>query len=161
MAVAGPLVTLGLFALSLALGVLFASGSRFSDAALIREGATTTPALALVGWLAFINGALLLFNIIPAFPLDGGRIARAAIWWRTGDRNRATLITGRAGQAFALLIGLLGLVSLFGTDAVLGLLHAAAGVLPAPGGRPGRGPGRARQADRAHHGGRTSWTASP
>jgi Zn-dependent protease len=120
-AVAGPLVTLALFILSLVLGVVFASGSHFSDAVLIREGATTTPALALVGWLAFINGALLLFNIIPAFPLDGGRIARAAIWWRSGDRNRATLMTGRAGQVFALLLGLLGLVSLV-QDPVLGAL---------------------------------------
>jgi len=112
-AAAGPLVTLALFGLSLAAGLLLASGSGFGDAVLIRKGATTTPALALVGWLAFINGALLLFNILPAFPLDGGRIARAAIWWRTGDRNRATLITGRAGQAFALVLGLVGLLGLF------------------------------------------------
>ncbi len=111
-AVAGPLVTLGLLVLSVALGVVFAGGSNFGDAALIREGAKTTPALALVGWLAFINGALLVFNIIPAFPLDGGRIARAAIWWRTGDRNRATLLTGRTGQGFAVLLGLYGLVNL-------------------------------------------------
>ena len=40
---------------------------------------------------------LFVFNIVPAFPLDGGRIARALIWWRTGDRNRATLATGRVG----------------------------------------------------------------
>ncbi len=121
-AVAGPLVTLGLFALSIALGVVFASGSSFSDAVLVREGVKTTPALALAGWLAFINGALLLFNIIPAFPLDGGRIARALVWWRTGDRNRATLITGRAGQVFALLLGLLGVVGLFGAEPFLGVL---------------------------------------
>ncbi len=122
-AAAGPLVTLALFLLSLALGLLFASGSSFRDAALIRYGTVrTTPAMALVGWLAFINGALLLFNIIPAFPLDGGRIARAVIWWRTGDRNRATLITGRAGQGFALLLGLFGLLGLFTGDPFLGLL---------------------------------------
>ncbi len=121
-AVAGPLVTLALFVFSIALGVVFASGSRFSDAVLIREGATTTPALALVGWLAFINGALLVFNLVPAFPLDGGRIARAIVWWRTGDRNRATLVTGRAGQAFALLLGLLGLLGLFSKEPFLGVL---------------------------------------
>ena len=111
---AGPLVTLALFVLFLVLGLVFASGSQhFGDAALVREGTRTTPALALIGWLAFINGALLIFNIIPAFPLDGGRIARAAIWWRTGDRNRATLVTGRAGQAFALLLGAFGVLGLF------------------------------------------------
>ncbi len=121
-AVAGPLVTLGLFLLSIALGLVFANGSSLSDAVLIREGTTTTPALALVGWLAFINGALLVFNIVPAFPLDGGRIARALVWWRTGDRNRATLITGRAGQAFAMLLGLIGVIGLFSTEPFLGVL---------------------------------------
>ncbi len=70
--------------------------------ALTREGFTTTPALALIGWLGFVNALLLVFNIVPAFPLDGGRIARALIWWRTGDRNRATHATGRSGQAFAI-----------------------------------------------------------
>ena len=68
MAVAGPLVTLGLFALSVALGLLFSGGSNFGDAALIREGAKTTPALALVGWLAFINGALLVVQHHPRLP---------------------------------------------------------------------------------------------
>ncbi len=121
-AVAGPLVTLALFLLSIGLGLVFANGSSFGDAVLIREGTTTTPALALVGWLAFINGALLVFNIVPAFPLDGGRIARALVWWRTGDRNRATLITGRAGQAFAMLLGLIGVIGLFSTEAFLGVL---------------------------------------
>src|ERR1700730_6740970 len=111
-AAAGPAVTLALFALCLGVGALMASGEHIADVALTRQGFTTTPTLALVGWLAFINGILLLFNIVPAFPLDGGRIARALIWWRTGDRNRATHLTGRSGQAFALLLGLFGLWAL-------------------------------------------------
>jgi Zn-dependent protease len=82
------------------------------EALLGREDLTTTPALALLGWLAFINAALLLFNLVPAFPLDGGRIARAAIWRRTGDRHRGTRITGRAGQVFAMVLGLVGLLGL-------------------------------------------------
>jgi Zn-dependent protease len=121
-AAAGPAVTLALLVLSVGLGVLLENGSRFSDVALTSQGTTTTPALALLGWLAFINALLFVFNIIPAFPLDGGRIARAAIWWRSGDRNRATLATGRAGQAFALLFGLLGLVLLLNGGASGGLL---------------------------------------
>jgi Zn-dependent protease len=120
-AAAGPLVTLGLFALSIAVGLLLDGASRFGDAALIRQGTTISPALALVGWMAFINGALLLFNVIPAFPLDGGRILRAGIWWRTGDRNRATLITGRAGQVFGALLGLYGLLYVL-REPVLGAL---------------------------------------
>jgi CBS domain-containing protein len=64
---------------------------------------------------------VLVFNLIPAFPLDGGQIAQALIWWRTGDRNRATRWTGRAGQVFALLLGALGLLS-FGYGDGSGLL---------------------------------------
>src|SRR5580700_1104295 len=73
-AVAGPAVTFVLFALCLVVGELLASGSHVTDVALSKEGFKTTPAHALFGWLAFINGILLLFNIVPAFPLDGGRI---------------------------------------------------------------------------------------
>lgn len=120
-AAAGPAVTLLLFAVCLGIGTLIASGQRVTDVALTREGFTTTPALALVGWLCFINALLFVFNVIPAFPLDGGRIARALIWWRTGDRNRATQGTGRAGQALALALGLLGVFE-FGNDPLLGML---------------------------------------
>src|SRR6267378_2343522 len=119
-AAAGPAVTFVLFAICFAVGAVLASGSHITDVALTRQGFKTTPALALVGWLAFINGILLLFNIVPAFPLDGGRIARALIWWRTGDRNRATSLTGRSGQAFALILGLVGVWS-FASGATLGL----------------------------------------
>jgi Zn-dependent protease len=120
-AAAGPAVTFGLFALCLGVGALMASGEHVTDVALSKQGFTTTPALALVGWLAFINGVLLIFNVVPAFPLDGGRIARAAIWWRTGDRNRATHLTGRSGQALALALGLLGLWTFASTGSILGL----------------------------------------
>jgi Zn-dependent protease len=120
-AAAGPAVTLVLFCVCLGVGTLIASSSRFTDVALTRQGFITTPALALVGWLGFINGLLFLFNIVPAFPLDGGRIARALIWWRTGDRNRATLATGRSGQAFAVVLGLLGLLLFLNTGSGLAL----------------------------------------
>jgi Zn-dependent protease len=108
-AAAGPAVTLLLFLICLLLGTLVASSGRFTNVALTEEGFTTTPLLALVGWLGFINALLFIFNMIPAFPLDGGRIARALIWWRTGDRNRATHATGRSGQGFALVVGAFGL----------------------------------------------------
>jgi Zn-dependent protease len=130
---AGPAVTFAVFVLcAIAAGAI--AGSHFNDALLAREGFTTTPVLALLAWLAFINAALFLFNIVPAFPLDGGRIARAAIWWRTGDRNRGTRITGRAGQVFAMALGLIGLLALLDGDSfglftmVLGLiLYQASG----------------------------------
>jgi Zn-dependent protease len=121
-AAAGPAVTLALFAVCLGAIVALASSGTVSDVALAREGVKTTPLLALLGWLGFINAALFVFNIIPAFPLDGGRIARAAIWWRSGDRNRATQAAGRSGQLFALLVGLFGLWVFASSQPLLGLL---------------------------------------
>jgi len=121
-AAAGPAVTLGLLIMCLAAVAVLASGGTLSEVTLARQGFKTTPALALLGWLGFINAALFLFNVIPAFPLDGGRIARATIWWRTHDRNLATQATGRSGQAFALLVGCFGLWVFAGHDSILGLL---------------------------------------
>ncbi|HEV2998834.1 MAG TPA: site-2 protease family protein [Solirubrobacteraceae bacterium] len=133
-AAAGPAVTLSLFALCFIAWTLLASTTSSAELALTREGSTTTPVLALVGWLGFINGVLFLFNILPAFPLDGGRIARAVIWWRTGDRHRGTRAIGRSGQGLAILIGVLGLLQLahgedFGVfTAILGVvLYQASG----------------------------------
>ena len=131
---AGPAGTLLALLVCAAATLALAPGGHFFDALLLREGFTITPALALLAWLVFINAALLLFNLVPAFPLDGGRIARAAIWWRTGDRHRGTRITGRAGQGFALVLGLLGLLALLSGNSfglftlVLGLvLYQASG----------------------------------
>lgn len=121
-AAAGPVVTLVLFALCLGAITLLARSGTVSDVALSSGTLRTTPALALLGWLGFINAALFVFNVVPAFPLDGGRIARALIWWRTGDRNRATQATGRTGQAFALIVGLFGLWVFATGESVLGLM---------------------------------------
>jgi Zn-dependent protease len=119
-AAAGPAVTLVLCLIFVGVGAL-TSGGDFAELAVTSGTATTTPALALVGWLGLINALLFVFNIVPAFPLDGGRIARALIWLRTGDRNRATRASGRSGQAFALLVGLLGIWN-FAEGAVFGAL---------------------------------------
>jgi len=121
-ALAGPAVTLALFLLCAGVTTALLSSGSFGDVALPRAGYTTSPGLALLGWLGFINGLLFLFNIVPAFPLDGGRVARAIVWWRTGDRNRATQATGRSGQAFALAVGALGLWDLTSGGSSLGLL---------------------------------------
>jgi Zn-dependent protease/CBS domain-containing protein len=121
-AAAGLVTTLVLFLLCLGAITVLARSGTISDVALTREGVKTTPVLALLGWLGFINAALFLFNVIPAFPLDGGRIARALVWWRTGDRNRATQAAGRSGQLLAVVVGLWG-VWLFATsESSLGLI---------------------------------------
>jgi len=108
-AVAGPLVTLGVIVACIVAGRLVTDSRSFFDVAVASGGVHATPALVWLSWVATINALVLVFNLIPAFPLDGGKIAHAAIWRSTGDRNRATHATGRAGQAFALLLGLVGL----------------------------------------------------
>jgi len=61
----------------------------------------------VLGYITYINIALLVFNLIPAFPLDGGRIARAAAWQVTGSRSKATRFAARIGRGISyLMIGL-------------------------------------------------------
>ncbi|HWY18761.1 MAG TPA: site-2 protease family protein [Solirubrobacteraceae bacterium] len=114
-AIAGPLVTLAVIVACALAGGLIAPGGRFAEVA-TNEAIRPTPVLLWLSWVAIVNAFVLLFNLIPAFPLDGGQIAQALIWWRTGDRNRATRWTGRAGQGFALALGALGLAGLANGD---------------------------------------------
>jgi len=120
-AAAGPAVTLALIVVCLAVARLLADQHDFFEVAVAGGGVHATPVLLWLDWVATINAFLLVFNLIPAFPLDGGRIAHAAIWWRTDDRNRATHGIGRVGQSFAILLGLWGVVELSGRGPYSGL----------------------------------------
>lgn len=111
-AVAGPLVTLGVIVLSVAAGFALADNGHFVDVAVGRAGVHATPALVWLSWVASLNMLVLVLNLVPAFPLDGGQIAHALIWRVTGNRNRATRATGRAGQGFAILLGAGGMALL-------------------------------------------------
>jgi Zn-dependent protease/CBS domain-containing protein len=58
----------------------------------------------VLAYVAMLNALLLVFNLLPALPLDGGRMFHALLWWRTGDRARATLIAGNGGRALGALL---------------------------------------------------------
>jgi Zn-dependent protease/CBS domain-containing protein len=108
-AIAGPIV-------SLAVAILFGVITFALDA-------TAGPPLVegACAWLAGSNALLLLFNLIPAFPLDGGRLLRAWLWQRSGDRYRATSSAARLGRICAFLMIAVGLASLFLQGALSGL----------------------------------------
>ena len=106
-AAAGPAVTLLVTVLAAVVGIAAYGADAFWSAVRLDEGAETSGPLAMIAWLAEINAFVLVFNLIPAFPLDGGRIARAIAWRLTGNRNRATRFAANLGRGFAyVLIGL-------------------------------------------------------
>jgi len=72
-----------------------------------------TPLMAMLVWLGYINLTLAAFNMIPGFPMDGGRVLRAVVWWISGNRVRATRIATLTGQFIALGFIFLGLFSFF------------------------------------------------
>ena len=105
MALAGPLVS---FVLGfLCLGSAYALGWRGPSS---HAG---SPVTEMLGWLGVINFTLGVFNLIPAYPLDGGRVFRAAAWWGTHSMERATRIASTVGQLFAFLFILVGLWQFF------------------------------------------------
>ncbi len=99
MAAAGP-------AASIALGCFFllvrAGG---------RAGGWPVPVIGVISYLAFINFILAGFNLLPAFPLDGGRILRALLWRGQGSLRRATRISSRIGSGFGSILIILGAVT--------------------------------------------------
>lgn len=102
--------------------------ARFTDA-------SVSPAVALLAWLATINLFLLVFNLVPAYPLDGGRIARSIAWRLTGERHRGTRIAGRLGQGFSYgLIGL-GIYLAFTSDPFNGAWFVVLGFMMGQGAR--------------------------
>lgn len=78
-------------------------------------------ATTVFGYLAVINLVLAVFNLLPGFPLDGGRLFRALVWKRTGDLRRATRIAANGGKIFGYTLMVLGLLNLFGGDPVGGI----------------------------------------
>ena len=109
MAIAGPLM-------SVVLGGLF-----YGLAVLVREFGAGAPLEGVFRYLAMLNGLLVAFNMIPAFPLDGGRALRAGLWaWRR-DLLWATRIASRIGAGFGAMLMILGIIAMFRGDLITGL----------------------------------------
>jgi Zn-dependent protease len=120
-AVAGPLVSLALLAICFGLGATVLDWDDFWAAALVDVRPGMGAAEAVLGYIAGVNLALFVFNLIPGLPLDGGRMALAIAWWRTGDRAKATRLAAILGRGVAYLLGALGLWLAFQGSAFFGV----------------------------------------
>ncbi len=108
-AAAGPLGTLLFVAVCFGVDLALVGSHRLLHAIQLDGTVRITPVLLALSWLLPMNVLIFLFNIVPAYPLDGGRIARAVIWRVTGDRLRGTRAAARIGEGFAMLMGAFGL----------------------------------------------------
>ena len=104
MAIVGPLASAVLGAVFLGVNLLLPAG---------------TMAAGLVGWLGTLNLALAVFNLLPGFPLDGGRVLRAAAWGMTGNFTKATRIAAWAGTGIAYLLMLWGFIQALFFDRIM------------------------------------------
>jgi Zn-dependent protease len=128
-AVAGPLVTLAIVVLLTAIGLVAVGADEFRRSALVESNTDVSGFWAMIAWLASINLLVLVFNLLPAFPMDGGRIVRAIAWWRTGDRTAATRFAANLGRVFAYLFIGGGLLLIFAGDAFGGIWLALIGMI--------------------------------
>src|SRR5215212_1435916 len=126
-AVAGPVVTLVIVLACLAVGAATQGADAFWRTMEFKQSSEASGGAAVLAWLATINALVLVLNLIPAFPLDGGRIARAIAWRVTGDRNRATRAAARLGQGFSYVFIGVGIFLLVRGDPISGLWLAVIG----------------------------------
>ena len=108
MAVAGPLSS---FAIAGIFYGIYRAGAGFWPA----------PVTGVIGYLAWINAILGIFNLVPAFPLDGGRMLRAVLWRIKGNLNQATRIASQIGSGFGVFLIILGILGFLGGNFLGGL----------------------------------------
>jgi Zn-dependent protease len=118
---AGPAATLVFVLVCLVLDLAIVGPHRLIHAAEVDGTVRMTAVTFSLSWLLFWNVLLFVFNIVPAFPLDGGRIARALVWRATGDKARGTRIAAKLGQGFAVLLAGAGIWLLLATSSFGGL----------------------------------------
>ncbi len=108
MAIVGPLTS-------------FAAALLFAAIWLAARAVGATPLRAMAGYLAYINVAVGIFNLLPGLPLDGGRVLRSAVWRVKRNMLEATRIASNAGRVIAALLIGIGLLALVGGELIGGL----------------------------------------
>lgn len=108
-AIAGPIASVAIFALAWLLAAFGAAS------------AWPAPAIAVLSYLAWINLVVVVFNLIPAFPLDGGRVLRSALWQWKKNLRWATRITSQIGSGFGVALIVLGVIGILFGAFVAGL----------------------------------------
>jgi Zn-dependent protease len=126
-AAAGPAATVLVIAVGVAIGVALDGWQGLWDAATFSDQVTLSIGIELVASLVLANVVVLAFNLIPAYPLDGGRIARAAVWRVTGDRHKGTRAAAGLGRAFSWLLIAGGLLLVANGDTFNGIYTAVLG----------------------------------
>jgi len=128
-AIAGPLVTLAIVVVLTAVGLAATGLEEFRKAVFIEADSGVAGVWAMIAWLASINFLVLVFNLLPAFPMDGGRVVRAIAWWRTGDRSSATRFAAGLGRVFAYIFIGGGILLIVEGDAFGGIWLALIGMV--------------------------------
>jgi Zn-dependent protease len=118
---AGPLATLGVILVCVAVDIAIVGTHRLTHAIVLDNDIRITPVLLSLSWLLPMNVLLLIFNLVPAFPLDGGRIARAVVWRISGDKLRGTRVAAKLGQGFAAILAGIGIWWMLGYGSFSGL----------------------------------------
>ena len=116
MAIAGPIASV------LIAGICFVTAIA-GEAAGWPAGVT-----GVLSWLGLINGVLVIFNMVPAFPLDGGRVFRSILWHWKGNIRWATRVTSRIGSGFGILLIILGVVTFIGGNPLGGMWYFLIGL---------------------------------
>lgn len=108
-AIAGPIASVLISALC------------YTTAAFLPATSATIAAVFVLKYLGYVNAILVVFNMAPAFPLDGGRVFRSMLWQTTGSLRRATRVTSAMGSGFGLLLIMIGVLSFLGGGLIFGM----------------------------------------
>jgi Zn-dependent protease len=128
-ALGGPAVTAAIAIVLGAVGIAAAGWHGFGEAVFLESRSDVSGLMALIAWLVTINLLILVFNMLPAYPMDGGRVAKALAWYRSGNRNSATRFAANLGRIFGYLFIGGGIALTFSGRAFTGIWLAMIGLV--------------------------------